>query len=91
MPSLRAMRMPVAGGLSSVYAPPRQSTSRRIASRWIERSAIANGDAAIEPEMLMRRRAAPGNCATKASTTMPPSDGPITVSARAMPRCRSVS
>jgi hypothetical protein len=52
---------------------------------------MANGDAAAVPEMLTRRRAAPGNCAAKASTTMPPSDGPITVSRRSIPNERIVS
>src|SRR2546421_649689 len=52
---------------------------------------MANGDAAAVPEMLTRRRAAAGNCAAKASTTMPPSDGPITVSRYSMPNERIVS
>src|SRR5665213_700787 len=52
---------------------------------------MANGDAPAVPEMLTTRRAAPGNCAAKASTTIPPSEGPITACARSMPSERSVS
>ena len=62
-----------------------------IASRWIERRAIANGEAAGVPEMLIRRRVAPGKSAAKASTTMPPSDGPATALNRSIPSERTVS
>ena len=66
-----------------------QAGSLVMASRWIERSAIANGAAAAVPEMHSSRRAAPGNSATYASTTMPPREGPITVSRRVMPSERT--
>ena len=61
VPSLRARRCPVTGGASAVYLPSFQSGSVVMASRWIERSAIANGAAAAVPEMQTSRRAAPGN------------------------------
>src|SRR6185437_1353857 len=57
----------------------------------MERSAMAKEDAASVPEMLTRRRAAPGNCAAYASTTMPPSEGPMTVSTRWIPSERATS
>ena len=49
-----------------------------MASRCSERSAMANGEAAGLPEMLITRRATPANCAANASTTMPPSEAPTT-------------
>ena len=39
---------------------------------------MAKAEAAAVPEMLISRRALPGRQATKASATMPPSDGPTT-------------
>ena len=79
VPSLRATRRPLRGGLSGAYCPPCQSGSRRIASRCTERSAIATGEAAGLPgDQLIRRWAALGNCAANATTDMPPSDAPTT-------------
>ena len=42
---------------------------------------LANGEAAAEPEMLIRRRAPCGNRAANAVTTEPPSEAPIAGSA----------
>ncbi len=62
-----------------------------MASRWIDLKAIAKGVAAAVREILMRLRAAPGNSAANASTTMPPRDGPTMVRARSMPKDLRVS
>ena len=52
VPSLRAMRMPDCGPRSfSVYWPLFQAGSLITASRCTARSAMANGEAADEPEM----------------------------------------
>ena len=59
-PSLRAMRMPDSGYVSSSYSPWFQFGSSRIASRCSERIAIENGNARALPEMLMCERAEPG-------------------------------
>ena len=61
VPSLRATRCPVIGGASAAYWPFFQAGSLVMASRWMERSAMANGAAAAVPEMQHSRRAAPGN------------------------------
>ncbi|HXS31807.1 MAG TPA: hypothetical protein VN755_13300 [Steroidobacteraceae bacterium] len=52
---------------------------------------MAKGEEAAEPEMLTSRRAPPGITAAKATTTMPPSEQPITVSSFSMPRLRAAS
>ena len=79
VPTLRARRMPARGGWSTGYCPPCQAGSDNTASRCTARSAMARGDAASDPEMLNSRLATPGNSATKATATMPPSEGPATV------------
>jgi hypothetical protein len=62
-----------------------------MASRCVERSAIANGIAAGLPEILITRRATPANCAANASTAIPPSEAPITAERLSMPSERMVS
>ena len=52
----------------------------------IAEQGLVTGEAPAEPEMLTTLRAMPGCLATKASTTMPPSDGPITAATRSSPR-----
>ena len=62
-----------------------------MASRCVERSAMAKGMAAGLPEMLITRRATPANCVANASTAMPPNEAPTTADNFSMPSERMVS
>jgi len=71
--------------------PPRQAGSLRTISRCSERSEMANGLAAVAPEIDTMLRATPGNWAAKARTVMPPIEGPATQATVSMPSWRSTS